>query len=146
MKRLMVGVSTVLFFVLGAVSINAQSARLVMKINVPFDFSIGNKVLPAGEYSVTQIDLEGTTEFRGEKRSLFLFTLPAESRSVKNRDTLIFHQINNEYFLTSIWGANDSVGHKLLISKRELEATAQLGKPLVRILTADARLSVLKSE
>lgn len=44
------GVFAVLLFVLGAVSVNAQSGCPAVSVNVPFDFAVGNEILPKGEY------------------------------------------------------------------------------------------------
>jgi len=142
MKRLVFGFFAALLLLLGAVSLNAQSYSNYMTVNVPFDFSVLNEVLPKGEYTVTETYPSGALQFcfRGRHGgAIFTSTSPTEKRGGKNAYELDFHLVNNQYFLATIWMGNDRNGRKLPASKQERELMAQFGKPEVRILTASAR-------
>jgi hypothetical protein len=137
MKRLVFGVFAVLLLVVGAVSVNAQSGNRVPIFSVPFDFAIGNEILPKGEYMVS--NTQGLVRLRSQYGTGFAVTSPTARRGGKDANELVFHQINNQYFLASIWMGNDHEGLVLSASKHERELTAQVGKPVLRILTASAR-------
>jgi hypothetical protein len=140
MKMKVFGVFAVLLLVVGAVSVNAQTGRRFLTVSVPFDFAVGNEILPKGEYIVTKDEsLGGTVLLRGQDGSAFACTSPTEKRGGKDAYELDFYRINNQYFLASVWMGNDHQGRKLFASKREREMTAQFGKPALRILTASAR-------
>ena len=147
MKMQVFGVFAVLFLVVGAVSVNAQPGGQGLIVSVPFDFAVGKEILPKGEYTVTKDErLLGGVLLRGQHGSFFTLTLPAEWRGGKDANELVFHQINNQYFLASIWIGNNRQGRMLLASKHERELTAQVGKPVLRTLTASARRSPVKSD
>ena len=137
MKLRVFGVFAVLLLTVGAVSVNAQSGSRFGRLNVPFDFTVGNDILPKGEYIVT--NNQGLVLLKGQHGSMFACTLPTEKSGGKDAAELVFHLVNNQYFLAEIWLGNDQDGRKLYTSKREREMTAQVGKPVLRILTASAR-------
>jgi len=137
MKMQVFGVFAVLLLVVGAVSVNAQSGGQTGNYNIPFDFAVGDEILPTGEYIVW--NTEGLIGLRGPHGVRFASSAPTEKRGGKDAYELVFRQINNQYFLASIWIGNDRQGRKLLESKREREMTAQVGKPELKILTASAR-------
>ena len=57
MKKLAINVSILLslVFSLSTISVYAQSKTLISKMEIPFDFSIRDKTLPAGAYRVERI-------------------------------------------------------------------------------------------
>ncbi len=80
-----------------------------------------------------------TVMLAGPKGSIFVATNPSESSPGKKADELIFHRVNSEYFLASIWTADSSVGFQLFRSRHEREMVAQIGTPAVEVLFAAAR-------
>jgi hypothetical protein len=67
-KQLLMGLTTLsLFVTLAAVSASAQS-DMSLKVNIPFEFSVGNEVLPAGEYTVRNM-VQATLVIRSVDRS-----------------------------------------------------------------------------
>src|SRR5262249_7784564 len=100
----------------------AQEARV--KANIPFDFVVGNKVLPAGEYIVSP---EGGTNqaivIRAEEGDSFaLATTHACSASSASSSTkLVFQLMGGQYFLSQIWTAGYDQGRQLPKSRTELQ-------------------------
>ena len=100
MKTKVFGVFAVLLLVVGAVSVNAQPGRQFLAVSVPFDFAVGNEILPKGEYTVTKDEsLGGMVLLRGQDGSVFSGTSPTEKRGGKDAYQLVFHRINYQYFL-----------------------------------------------
>ena len=139
MKRQLFCSLAVLLIALCAVSANAQSITHTMKGNVPFNFYVADKVLPQGEYTVSTVGTAGMVVIAGPHGSTFLFTHGALSSAEKNANELVFHRVNNEYFLVSIWAAGDLLGYELPRSRHEKELVAQAGKPAETVLLASAR-------
>jgi hypothetical protein len=110
-----------LFVTLAAVSAYAQS-DMRLNVNIPFEFSVRNKVLPAGEYTVSQItrDTLLIRSVDGNAHEIFL-TLPSLARTTPNQSALVFNRYGDEYFLSKIWTSGKDTGHQLSESRAELE-------------------------
>lgn len=120
MKRQALMILTTLSFLvmLTATSVYAQSST-VLVANIPFEFVIGNKAFPAGEYTfrytyrnVIQIQ----SQDRGE--SMFVSTGPAEAKKMGNR--LVFNRYGDQYFLSTLWRMGD-LGRAVRMSRSERE-------------------------
>ena len=86
MKRqaLMILTTLSLFVMLTATSVHAQSSS-ALAANIPFEFAIGNRSFPAGEYTFTHrftnvIQIQSLD--RGE--SMFVLTGPAKGKKTRN--------------------------------------------------------------
>jgi hypothetical protein len=136
MKRQVFGLA-VLLFVLGAVSAKAQSPAM---LNIPFGFVVGDVALPGGEYSI-RFDLSNRLlVLRDWKGHDLLFQVMIERKAVREeKDNVVFRQVNGQYFLTSIWTADNSLDHVLSLSRHEREMLARGGQPVSIELRASAR-------
>ena len=113
----------ILFLLLTVSSVFGQSDRQTV-VNVPFNFIVGEKLLPAGQYVIERNKRDSETVWAisrketGGSRTLFM-TIPV--RSVKNQEQtkLVFHRYENFYFLSSIWTAGGNSGRELQLSDRE---------------------------
>jgi hypothetical protein len=101
-----------------------QAQENGVKANIPFDFVVGNQVLPAGEYLVTpqgstnQAIVIRSTDRKTAVMSLaFGCSLSAPSGQTK----LVFHTLGGRYFLSQIWAQGYSQGHELRKSSAEIE-------------------------
>ncbi len=108
-------------FVTAVASANGQS-RNPARANIPFDFSVGDKVLPAGEYQVSALT-DGKTvvlvRSRDGKNSAIRLTYTENKTVATDKGTLVFRRYANHYFLAEIWTAGDQTGRCLLKSKHE---------------------------
>jgi hypothetical protein len=120
-----------LFVTLAAGSVYAQSA-MRLKVNIPFEFSVGNEALPAGEYTVRQ-RFQGHLVIQsadGSATKTFP-TIGARASKTPNKSSLVFHRYGDEYFLSRIWTTGDNTGHELFKSRAERElirASSKLAK------------------
>lgn len=115
----------------------AQEARV--KANIPFDFVVGNKVLPAGEYIVSP---EGGTNqaivIRSEEGDSFaLATTHACATSNPVSTKLVFHTMGGQYFLSQIWTAGYDQGRQLPKSRSELQMAKNHVKSETFVLAAN---------
>jgi hypothetical protein len=121
----------VLFTTMVAGQCRAQSLR----VNIPFDFVVGNTTLPAGEYALRPLSpvgsIVGIKQVDGSA-AMIVVTRPADQTGQTTEARLIFHRYGNECFLSQIWtGVN---GLQLNKSKREQEM-AVVGRPAEFALT-----------
>ena len=105
---------------------NAQSA--VLKVNVPFSFTVDKTFLPAGNYIFgfdsmlpnTLIIEDRTKTVRA--RAYILRGSIAEGRE----DSLIFHRYGGEYFLSEV--GFDSASDGVSLPATKLESRARAGR------------------
>ena len=94
-------------------------SRLVTA-NVPFDFSVNNKTLSAGKYTIVKPAMNGVIIVRGEDRKSVV-SLTATTTQSTPTTQLVFHRYGSQYFLAKIEieGGN---GMELPKTKAEREA------------------------
>lgn len=103
-----------------AVPANAQS-RNNMVSNIPFEFVVGDKTLPAGEYNVRAInEARDALIIQGTENGKAAMRLSNSTGELKNRAhaRLVFHLYGQRYFLAQVWNG-ETVGRDLSKSKQE---------------------------
>jgi hypothetical protein len=104
-------------------------------VTIPFDFSVHQRVLPAGTYVVTQVRDEpdapgvdpnnGFYEIHSEDRSGPMASMPTMSLATHNQvndhSELVFNKYGDQYFLSQIWVSGQPQGRAVLKSHKERE-------------------------
>jgi hypothetical protein len=112
-----------LLLVLTAASVNAQSTR--RSINIPFSFTVGQKTLPAGEYTVEPIRRESHSvwlvQTKSGHSSVLFTTIPVWASEPQEKTKLVFNKYDGQYFLSQIWTSGDNSGRELRMSRLEGE-------------------------
>lgn len=135
----------VLAFV-SAVAASAQNQHSLV-VDIPFDFSVKGRTLPAGEYIVSSGSSADRTSLIIERKdgesSAIVLTMPVESGESQQQSRLLFSRYGEQHFLSQVWIAGDSEGRKLFRSKREKSLEVELAgnnaAPELVALTARAR-------
>ena len=120
-------------------SAQAQSFGYRIRANIPFDFSIGDKKLPSGTYSIGRArqnsDDTILSILDGDGRSKAIpSSHSAQTWRVKDKGTLVFHRYGDQYFLYQVWRAGETTGREFAISRderdirRNLSQSASTGK------------------
>ncbi len=115
----------VVFAVASAVAANAQSSNQPANkvvANVPFDFSVGYKILPAGEYSVKTFAAGESgllIESADEGTTVLRLSQAIEPGKNKAHARLVFRRYGERYFLAEVWNGADRTGRQLLRSQEE---------------------------
>ena len=109
--------------VAGLSTANAQtSSSAQMVASIPFEFNVGNKTLPAGEYNVRCINPGSSTkvlQIRSTTGSQSaLVRTDSVSGKMKDNAQLLFHRYGNEYFFAQAWMPADSIGMQAPKSRR----------------------------
>lgn len=134
----MVGLLSVVAMVVMVGSAQAQSLGNKIRINVPFEFSVGDKTLPAGEYSIGRAlpssgDAVLLISNVDHPESVFPLTNSAQSLKPKDSDTLVFHRYGDQYFLFQVWPAGGTYGRVIVKSRSEREAQRKTSYEVVQV-------------
>ena len=121
MLALIVGLA----FVSAVVSAKGQSTQAVAK--VPFEFIVGDKTLPSGQYTVRAVSdtNKAALMIRG-KSSAIRLTNEIQPNPNKTEARLVFHRYGERYFLSEVWMGGDSTGRHLLQSGQERSIEREL--------------------
>lgn len=95
---------------------------------VPFEFVVANKIVPAGECVVQAATMDGRVlmiDNAGAKASLFSTWTETESEQSASHYTLVFNRYGDQYFLTGIKLQGSKIAYHLPQSKAERELRAQ---------------------
>jgi hypothetical protein len=132
-KRLMMLSLVSMFTLCAAVaSANAQLGNPI-RAKIPFDFNVGNKKLPAGEYTFSRPSgfsdskLMSVSSVEASTR-MFQLTIGARVLTPKNESTLVFNKYGDQYFLEQIWSGGEQDGTQVPESRSERTIRRQLAQ------------------
>lgn len=101
----------------------AQAQDTQVKGTIPFNFVVGNQVLPAGEYEVTTVSFGNPAILirsdNGKSASLAV-THGCSSYQRSDKTKLVFHIVAGQYFLSQIWMQGNDTGRELRKSRAEV--------------------------
>jgi len=108
----------------------AQSLQYKLTANIPFEFTVMDKKLPAGKYSIGRAqqsngDLVIQIVSEDRRENVSRLTIPVVTRDPAKEGMLVFHQYGDEYFLFEIWPAGGNTGRALPRSRAERELQRQ---------------------
>ncbi len=93
--------------------------QVILKAEVPFEFSVGNKTFPAGEYRVVRLAPHTLALRDSQERTLASFvTGPVMARTAHATPTLRFESDGNRHVLSQVWPGGVTTGYEVSIPKR----------------------------
>jgi len=120
MKKLMFRLT--LMFGLAFMATQVALAQQPLLVNIPFAFTAGTVVLPAGEYRVEKLNTSGMVlkiQSTDGTDGVFVTSIAAETTEPQHESKLVFHRYANEYFLCQVWSVGSKLGRQLPKSARE---------------------------
>ncbi len=115
-----------------------------VKATVPFNFTVGDRTLPSGTYTIasdmTDPDLL-VIRSRDQKAGALCLGWPNQDKHGSD-NTLAFRKYGNQYFLSDIRSKGTSMNFKLPVTKAEKRAKAQVEE--ARLPVDDPILIALK--
>ena len=114
-----------------AIYVNALGKTLIRKVEIPFDFSVGDKTFPAGVYSVTSVNQEKIMlrlSSGDGREAIHILTNPVQAKETPTTSKLIFRRYGETYFLSQIWESYDDQGRQLSKSRTERSVERDLSK------------------
>jgi hypothetical protein len=125
-------VTMVMFIaVVGLSSAKAQtSGPTILRVDIPFDFTVGNQTLPAGEYRVTCLNSASDLKVLQLREKAGRVTMLVRTSSVigKTHDnaTLVFNRYGEQYFFAQAWLVGDNTGMQAQKSRIEKVTAREL--------------------
>ena len=137
---------------LATVVVSAQGQTVGHRVTaqIPFDFSIGDKKLPSGKYSVGRLrqgsdDAVLSIDDEDGHSKLIRTTIPVQNLDLTDNAKLVFHRYGDQYFLYQVWPAGTSTGRQFLKSQGERDAQHNLAtNPTVRKMNGDISVEIVK--
>ncbi len=133
---------------IGSMAVAAQaqnSGRPLLRANIPFEFYIGNKSMPAGEYLVQSVSDDSSNvvlrvQSRDGKASAMLMMGTIEGKA-KESAKLVFNRHGNRYFFAQAWVDGDTIGLQAPRSRAERAAQRELAgiKPATDTIALKSR-------
>ena len=93
---------------------HAQYAQRIVKVTVPFDFTVAGKAFAAGEYSIVRV-APNRLDLRDAQSSVraSLITHAVESDNVPAVSRLDFSSQDGGHALTRVWLEHERIGYEL---------------------------------
>ena len=118
-----------LLMALTVVSVQAQSKNR-LTAHVPFAFQIGDKTLPAGDYSVKRISQNGLLVQSADGKENVIAQAQGSVQNNANEkpstEKLVFRQYGDQYFLAQVWMIRSNTGRELNMSDAERKSASNL--------------------
>jgi hypothetical protein len=115
----------------GAVSVPLSAQSLNLTATVPFEFTVGDSPMPAGDYRLLSSGTPRLVQVRNEDTNSSVLTVTGSAysgeRSAAGSPRLVFNRYGDQYVLSQIWDGT-SAGRQLTKgrSERELARTASV--------------------
>jgi hypothetical protein len=111
-----------LIVLLTVTSVFAQAERRVL-VDIPFQFTVGEKTLPAGEYIIepNRRDTDTIWVLRNAKgrETVMLMTIPIRANRTQEQAKVVFRRYDELYFLAQVWTPGTNTGREMRITGRE---------------------------
>ncbi|MEW6206774.1 MAG: hypothetical protein AB1631_00300 [Acidobacteriota bacterium] len=119
-KRIILAMAFMSF--VAAVSLSAFAQARGLTADIPFNFTVKERALPAGHYTIEAVRLAGSDALRiisADGRISATVLVRAESRESGQEPRLVFNRYGDQYFLAEVFGFERRTAHQLARSKRE---------------------------
>lgn len=140
-KQLVSSVVMIGFLLMAGSSLKAAAASGgQISAKIPFSFMVKDKVLPAGEYTITKIHAESVPAlvFRSAdgKSQMVVQMLTSEANRPSLDTRLVFHRCGDDYYLSDVWTLGNTTGLRLATSageERLTKITAQVDQSTITV-------------
>jgi hypothetical protein len=104
-----------------AVLVMATAAHAQQRVTatVPFNFVVGDRTYPAGDYSIS--NNSGVLQITNADKSEMILSQACESNKPSANTKLVFDSMGGNYFLRQIWVAGEKRGRELSRSHAEAQ-------------------------
>jgi hypothetical protein len=116
-----------------------QAQQNAVKADVPFDFAVGDRAYPAGEYTLRPtLQDAGIMRLDNTQEPLagFIPSNSCASAEPSKETKLVFHRIGARYFLYQVWTAGNLTGHQFPKGRAEVEYARNHDQPELVIVAA----------
>ena len=139
LKRACICVAILSFLVVMGLPLAQASTERRIKVNVPFDFYMRDRVLSAGEYEVREIATGILVRSADGSEQLIALTRDAAAQGRQAAGArLVFHRYGDQSFLAAAW-MDESNGHqwrRVIVEKpfgHDLDSAKSLNQQLLKV-------------
>jgi len=118
----------------------AYAQEVNLRAKIPFAFTLGDKVYPAGEYAVQTVMANTDSLYiknEAQAKPALLLTNQNTSFEPSKQSKLVFHRVGKTYFLYQVWVAGSTVGREFPKSHGEMELAQNGAKSETVIVAAN---------
>jgi hypothetical protein len=100
----------------------------VVKATVPFSFTVGDRTLPSGTYTISSgMTSPDVLEIRNWDKKVAILSLGRpDQNNPRHENSLVFHKYGSQYFLSDIRSERDTMNIHLPTTKAEKRAKTQV--------------------
>jgi hypothetical protein len=135
MKNRFFATLSCLTFLTAAAAFAQSSAG--MTADIPFEFRVGEKTLPAGHYHVRSTTISDVLSIRCFecKTGVMIQAHAVQAGEAPEESALVFHRYNQTYFLSRVWSQGNPLGRELFQTRaeREIARNASPAPPTVAV-------------
>ena len=117
----------VIMVAVAAVSVPAAAgAADKVRAYIPFEFTVGDDTLPAGNYQFEKQDIPQATvvgSLDHQARVMVIARAAYAPAGARVESRVIFNKYGNRYFLAEVWNAANGMGTRVTKSRHEREAS-----------------------
>jgi hypothetical protein len=108
-------------------------------VNIPFNFTVGDKALPAGEYLIRRNRKDADTvwaiQHKDSGKTVLFLTRQVHSADTQGAAKFVFTKYDDLYFLSEFWTAGTNTGREIQVTDRERALQKALAvAPTVHVL------------
>ena len=100
----------------------AMAQSRAVRATVPFDFSVGDRLLPAGSYEIWSPSWDVIEIQNRDNHATMLTATTYNSHESRNGGKLVFHKYRDRYFLSEILCASSDINVSLPPTRAEKQA------------------------
>jgi len=133
-----IALAALVLFVTVSSSVFAQTDHQ-MVINIPFNFTVGEKAMNAGKYVVRpnrkDSDLAWVIQNKETGKAAIILTRPVQATDTQENAKFVFRKYDDLYILSEFWGSGTNTGREIQVTNRERQLTKALAvNPTVHVL------------
>jgi len=91
-----------LLFVAALITLHAATAQVALKAKVPFAFTVADRALPAGEYTISSPDRGVIRLVSSEQHVITSIPVARGNKDPNGKNALVFARYGKQYFLREI--------------------------------------------
>lgn len=111
MKKTIISIAIALVLSVAYAAVASPAFSFRIRADIPFDFQVGKKKMPKGDYIIESVGAGGTVLIRREKGGKAVNIMTVKDKLTdKHKSRLVFRRYGDQYFLARIWdGSSETV-------------------------------------
>lgn len=139
MKKLVLQALAFIFFFTAAAAVVSRAQTVGLKVNIPFDFNVSDKVLPAGDYLILAPKAQMLKLLGPNGTAALAITNQVSGTRPVGPGAVVFNCYGEQCFLSRFWTARTDTGQEVLKSSIERKLASQ--KQMVAVISLRGKIN-----